>query len=171
MRQVLFCLLLVIGNWATNTQAQNATNMPCEHEVVSNLVLAIRQEPHADSDYKARVAAIKEAAEMQNPPPAIIEALLDNIMCFAERIVIDPMSAPKYGAYPARDALITIGKPITPLLLEKLKSANDEESRIQYVSLLQEIEGKEQSIELLKQAISGLSQQQSNLEKSLKMIH
>jgi len=142
-------------------------------ETISKLVLAIRQQPHSDKDYEARVAAIKRAAEIQNPDSQIVEALLDNISCYAKRVPLNPMSAPKFGFLPAHDALVTIGKPvIIPALLEKLKAVDDGNLRVQYAFLLQEIVGKTRSSELLKKDIetAKLSEQKTRLRKSLELL-
>lgn len=70
---------------------------------------------------------MKGAGESHNANPQVIEALLDNIIYVSPRFSgVNPMSAPKYAVKPAFDALVSIGEPVIPYLLERIKRGDDE---------------------------------------------
>ena len=167
MKQRILLTLMCYLAMAAFSEIQKDT--PLTSEATSNLVLAIMQQPHTERENARKVASIKRASFIQNPDSKIIEALIDNYSFTPwDPFWGSPMRAPKFAFLPARDALITIGDPVIPLLLDKLKITNDEKLRFNYTSLLKEIIGKQATV-LLEKTITDLADQKARLEKSLEI--
>ena len=124
--------------------------------ISSKLVAAIRLNASTGAGVEKKEAAMKAAASQSPPDTTVIEALLDNLSYVAQgqnRVPVNPMSAPPFTIWPARDALLAIGRPVTPVVLTRLKSTDDQELRQKYALLLLDIEEK-RSTELIEQTLA-----------------
>lgn len=172
--QILFLVVLGVGVWSGQTNAQSVTNPPPGKGAISNLVFMIRQQPRSDQESAAKESAIMEAAKIHTPDDRIISALIDNSSYRARsqgRVSINPMSAPKFSVWPARDALLTIGEPVIPVLISKLKLQDADKLRMKHTLLLKEIAGNK-SADLLRKAASESADetQKNRLKKCLAII-
>ena len=170
-----YLLIFMFIGYSSIAQDQVQTNAPMTRETITNLVLAIWQQPHSEGEYAAKESSIKQAAHIHNPDSQIIAALLDNLSYVAKQsedghVPVFSMNAPKYSRWPANDALVKIGEPVIPALLERLKIINDEKKLRGYMFLLEQIAGKKRCSELMKRTISDLSEQQDRLKKCLALL-
>jgi hypothetical protein len=169
--------LFFIFSLSVIAQGQITTSASLKKEDVANLILAINQQPHSAQEFENKEAAIKIAADIENPDTRIIEALIDNVSYIAKSahgpVPFDPMNSPKYSFMPAYDALKTIGKPIIPDLLKKMKLCDDKILMAKYISLLIEIAGKDQGAVLINKAMAALpdGSQKEHLKNSLEFLY
>ena len=81
------------------------------------------------SELETKERAMRKAGETRNTFPAVIEALLDDIG-YRSQLGIGPTTLSdykiKYLAWPAFDALVSIGEPVIPYVLERIKRGDDE---------------------------------------------
>lgn len=83
-------------------------------------------QPVSNEDHTNKISAMKAAAREKHPDPQIVEALLDNLLYYTPGLHASPMHEPKFGWRPAWDAVIDIGEPVIPSILERIKHGDDE---------------------------------------------
>lgn len=104
-------------------------------EYIYNLVQQL-QYGHLSSDNKT--LAIYLLGELQPKDTNAIEFLIENIDFKATKIE-PPNSFPRWGKYPAEEALITIGKPVVNPILDHIPKEDNEFRRQLMCDVLREV--------------------------------
>jgi hypothetical protein len=106
-------------------------------EYLSNLVGVVR---NGNLDDERKVLAVYLLGELRPSDTNSVMALLENIDL--KSLKYDLRSMPRWGDYPAQEALISIGKPCVSVLLGSLPSEGRELRRHLICKTLVEIEGR-----------------------------
>jgi hypothetical protein len=137
-------------------------------EFVSGLVNQLRQVKLTDEKkvlviYLLGIAGPKDADS--------VEVLIENIDLKAPRMDM-AYDIPRWGPYPAQDALVRIGVPAIDPILRHLPDEGNELRRHLMCGVLKSVEHKETAIDQLKQRLTLESnpKKQTNLELSLQEL-
>lgn len=140
------------------------------------LIKLINSQPTDAKGYDLKLEAIKKAATLPKPNAMVIYSLLENFNFTTkeaqqQQIIVNPMTAKKWTVFPARDALLDIGKPVVPVLIDKLRLLTESKERLEYTLFFIDLAGK-QCEELMAGAISETEDntQKANLLECLRII-
>lgn len=137
-------------------------------EYITNLVYQL-QHGHLTNDNKT--LAIYFLGTFRPSDTNSIETLIEDIDFRSSKVEVN-LGPARWGMYPAKEALIKIGKPVVNPILEHLITENNELRRHLMCEVLKRVEGQETAQSQIKQRLVGESDsiKQANLEAALKEL-